>query len=140
MITRTEENRRRVIKTWEFQTYKEVAGTELEKFIWRRIHLLCITWCLPVGPKVVLTHKLNDLCEIQTYTNWSRIEVLINGKTNKQNKKKSVERIWVYRKKITVDLAAWSGWREDAHLLNKVLMGLLVHSQEEPLSVGKSLY
>ena len=56
------------------------------------------------------------------------------------NKQKSVERIWVYRKKITVDLAAWSGWREDEHLLNNVLMGLLVHSQEEPLSVGKSIY
>lgn len=58
----------------------------------------------------------------------------------KKKKKRPVERIWIHRKKITVDLAAWSGWSEDEYLLNKVLMGLLVHSQEEPLSVGKSIY
>ena len=49
-----------------FKCVKMWQETELEKIIWRRIHLLHITWCLPVGPKVVLTHELNDLCENQT--------------------------------------------------------------------------
>ena len=81
------------IKIWQ--------ETEIEKFICR-IHLLHVTWWLLVGVKMALTHKLSYLCEIQTYPNWSRVEVLISGET-----KKCLVREYVYReRKVTVDLAA----------------------------------
>lgn len=56
------------------------------------------------------------------------------------NKQKSLLREFGFTERKSQLLAAWSGWREDVHLLNKVLIGLLVHGKEEPLSVGKSLY